>query len=356
MARLKKELLDAISSSNAHAVMEISRATHKLVKIDLPQENILSSLGFSDMSNRHDRIEEPGYSTYQWVFDNTNLALSGTRYLPWLENGDGIFWITGKAGSGKSTLMKYICDDSRTRKALQSWANGRKLFIASHYFWYLGSPMEKSFSGLLRSILYKVLHNCPDIIESVCETRWSEELRGRDSGSTPWTDTELRRCLEMLIASDLKFEAQNICFCFFIDGLDEFDGDYEVVETLVRLARSIHVKICASSRPWNKFDVAFDASKRQGNYLELHLHTKDDVAKFVRGELKDTLINVGKVNGDLEPVISEVISRSEGVFLWVSLVIRKELRPMLEAEEDIASLRERLDAIPGGKYLYRKIL
>lgn len=252
--------------------------------------------------------------------------------------------------------MKYICNDPRTLQSLQQWAKGRELLIASHYFWYLGSAMEKSFSELLRSILYKILNDCPDLIEPVCKTRWSDELRGRNSGSVAWTDAELRQCLEALTVDDMKFREMNTCFCFFIDGLDEYDGDYEVVDTLSRLARNNHIKICASSRPWNKFDIAFDMSKRLGNYLELHLHTKGDVGKFVEGELRETLIKVRKANSDLDSVISDVIDRAEGVFLWVSLVIKKDLRPMLEARENIDALKQRLDAIPRGTFVPDSLL
>jgi putative ribosome biogenesis GTPase RsgA len=30
------------------------------------------------------------------------------KFADWLENDGGIYWIAGKAGSGKSTLMKYL--------------------------------------------------------------------------------------------------------------------------------------------------------------------------------------------------------------------------------------------------------
>lgn len=92
-------------------------------------------------------------------------------------------------------------------------------------------------------------------------------------------------------------------------------------------------------------------SKRLGNYLELHLHTKGDVGKFVEGELRETLIKVGKANSDLDSVILDVIDRSDDVFLWVSLVLKKELRPLLETRENVDALKQRLDTIPNGKYL-----
>jgi hypothetical protein len=40
----------------------------------------------------------------------------------WLAEGNGIFHISGKLGSGKSTLMKYLCDSDRTVNLLKQWA------------------------------------------------------------------------------------------------------------------------------------------------------------------------------------------------------------------------------------------
>jgi hypothetical protein len=43
-------------------------------------------------------------------------------FLHWLLAGNGIFHISGKLGSGKSTLMKFLCDHRRTTTELQKWA------------------------------------------------------------------------------------------------------------------------------------------------------------------------------------------------------------------------------------------
>lgn len=45
-----------------------------------------------------------------------------TTFMNWLSTGRGIFHIYGKLGSGKSTLMKYLCDNPRTESELRKWA------------------------------------------------------------------------------------------------------------------------------------------------------------------------------------------------------------------------------------------
>lgn len=40
--------------------------------------------------------------TFEWIFEDERLG-----FTDWLRHGEGIFWISGKPASGKSTLMKF---------------------------------------------------------------------------------------------------------------------------------------------------------------------------------------------------------------------------------------------------------
>jgi hypothetical protein len=351
LTELKDQVISAIAdgkmAKSGDIVQKLS-AAQRVATHDLPQEAILASLRYNEIEDRQSRILDPSEKKYSWIFDETCTGQSPVRYMQWLREDGGIFWVTGKPGSGKSTLMKYIYRDERTHSALQTWAKGRQLFTASHYFWYLGSQVEKSYSGLMRSILYKILCSCPDLIESVREERWQNELSGRDTSVLSWRVDELQACIGALVSQSLEVEGKKTCFCFFIDGLDEYDGDREVINALMRLAQSGHTKICASSRPWNRFTDAFSASKCRGNYLELQQHTRGDISNYVERELGSTLSDLSKVYDDWKPLVREVIDRSEGVFLWVTLVVKRELRPMLEDRESISTVRKRLDEVPSG--------
>jgi len=351
-AQLKTEFkadMAHFTSSQSVDLIEKLFAAHKKATIDLPQESIIASLLYPGMANRRAMIMTPEHSTYDWIFDTTSAVPRPVRYIPWVEKDVGIFWVTGKAGSGKSTLMKYMCNDERTRAALAQWAGSRKLLTASHYFWSLGSPMEQNYSGLLRSILYDIFRSCPALIEPICKLRWAEALQGKDVRSMPWEDLQLQDCIKTLVTSNLEVEGQTPCFCFFIDGLDEFFGDKRLADALVSLADTGRTKICASSRPWNTFEDAFVASKQRGSYLELHHHTRPDIAKVVEGELGAKLIKINRTGAKWNSLVQDVIDRAEGVFLWVTLVLRNELIPCLESREDIQFLKERLDAVPSGK-------
>jgi hypothetical protein len=353
---LREDISYMLLQTNSSESVELTRSlleAQRLATIGLPQESITSSLVYSGMANRQGMIQPPEHCTYDWIFETTSTAPEPVNFMSWLQNDQGIFWITGKAGSGKSTLMKHICNDKRTHAALKYWAAGRKLLIASHYFWSPGLPMEKSYSGLLRSIVYDIFKSSPKLIKSACGPRWAEALRGKDVKSMPWSDTELQECVKALVTNDLKVKGQTVtpCFCMFIDGLDEYHGDPDLAKLLVSLANTGRVKICASSRPWNKFEDAFVESKQRGNYLELHRHTQPDIAKVVEGELGAKLTMINRTGEEWKSLVQDVIDRAEGVFLWVTLVLKKELIPCLENREDIDFLRERLSTVPRGNSL-----
>jgi NACHT domain len=211
---------------------------------DIRQEqSILASLDFQSRPVRYESIQEACASTFEWTFNNSDFAR-------WAKSECGVFWIAGKAGSGKSTLMKHITDHDSTRDMLSSWAYPKLAIIATHYFWAAGTAIQKSHQGLLQSILYDIFRECPACIPIACPARWSK--KGQQNST--WSMTELSTSLNKLAKEDdLPTK-----FCFFIDGLDEFGDDHlELCEVIRDLSRSPHIKLCVSSRPLNVFTKNF---------------------------------------------------------------------------------------------------
>jgi Tfp pilus assembly pilus retraction ATPase PilT len=83
----------------------------------------LESVRFKIMLGRHDKIPESHKKMIEWAHrDSTQETKSWSNFAEWLRRDDGIFWIAAKAGSGKSTPMKYLYDNSKTRKELLVWS------------------------------------------------------------------------------------------------------------------------------------------------------------------------------------------------------------------------------------------
>lgn len=72
----------------------------------------MSHLGFSEIRSREERVADAYTRTFEWIFQGSDdCPGQWSNFVDWLQSGDRLYWITGKAGSGKSTLMKYILHD-----------------------------------------------------------------------------------------------------------------------------------------------------------------------------------------------------------------------------------------------------
>ncbi|KAH6981722.1 hypothetical protein BKA56DRAFT_353183 [Ilyonectria sp. MPI-CAGE-AT-0026] len=126
---------------------------------------ILKSLQAPERDSRIEQIDPHSSHTFHWVFNKSSIGLS-----QWLLRGQGIFWISGKPGSGKSTLMKFVHRDPRTSELLHRWKSRARRVTASFFFHYRGSTVQKSFEGLLRSIISQILEAQPELLTIVRST------------------------------------------------------------------------------------------------------------------------------------------------------------------------------------------
>ena len=329
---------------NERLIEKLERLTqegHRLAN----EERILKSLEFDEWTRRFNDVHKAHRQTFNWILDDTadpNIPPTGFKH--WLESQSGIYWIAGKAGSGKSTLMKYISDKNTTvMHHLQSWSSpSAEPIVISWFFWAAGSPMQRSKEGLFQSLLFQILRRCPWLIPIVCAKRWEEDsLYGEKT--SPWSLDELDEALIILANQNMP----GTRFCMFIDGLDEYEGrPNEIISRLQLLAKSQGIKLCLSSRPWTEFRTAFAEGKCDGSLL-LERHTKPDIKRFVTDILmKDkTFTEAERRDKRYGSFIHEVIERAKGVFLWVYLVVN-ELLKGLGQRNKLEDLRDKLDTMP----------
>jgi hypothetical protein len=308
---------------------------------------IISSLGFESRTVRHSAISPAHKETFQWVFGTrTNpsqeQATTGQpSLLEWLKHGGGAFWVSGKLGSGKSTFMKFSADHPSTRSALAHWAHPLPAVVTSHYFWGSGTEMQKSLQGLLQTLLYDIFRHCPDLIRVTCPSRWEAKQQEHER-QQPWTLPELRTVLK-----ELSGQSQIACkFCFFIDGLDEFDGEHlDFCESLIAMMDSPNIKLCVSSRPWNVFEDAFGQDMERKIYM--HELTRPDILRYARDRLHQhprwRLLGLQPARANI--LIEIIADKVQGVFLWVTIVTRL-LREGLTNDDTPADLKRRLESFP----------
>ncbi|KAI1362569.1 hypothetical protein F5Y08DRAFT_311690 [Xylaria arbuscula] len=297
---------------------------------------LLKSLYFPELRRRWHQIPEAEKQTNEWIYDPQK-----TLFLSWLESqkdGDALFYITGKAGSGKSTLMKSIVENERTNESLRKWAGTSKLYTSEFYFWNQGTEMQKSGHGLFQSVLYQILRSTPDLIIPASKDRLGHEV---------WEMKELREAYQA-IAQQTKSDAK---FCFFIDGLDEYGGEEkEVVQLLQALSTVQYIKICASSRPGRLYESFLPHSGRR---IDIANFTKEDMQTYVDANLRSSMKwqELVRTEPACQYIISEISTRAKGVWLWVFLVTRDIIKEA-DKGEGVTTLRRIVNEFPDDLHTY----
>ncbi|KAK2468192.1 hypothetical protein H9L39_20414 [Fusarium oxysporum f. sp. albedinis] len=314
------------------------------------KSTIIESLHFNSMNNREEAITPAFQSTYQWVFSRTpSWSSTGEPMwssLPnWLESNSQVpYWITGKPGAGKSTVMKYIANHPAINRYLSKWAAGYPIYKIKYYAWKPGLDLGKSEQGLLRTLLHQTLQKNPKLTSILCPRRWAlfhtiRELESRDL--PPWSDWELHESFTRL----LSFSKTRMRLIIFVDGLDEFEvAPMQLCTLIQRVAQHEAIKVCVASRSWPQFSDAFADSPG----MQMHLLTHDDIKAYVFGHFKGVrafleLNSLYKNGGD--QLLNQIVSKAHGVFLWTAIVTQTIFQSLVEGAS-LPQLQSTLDRIP----------
>ncbi|KAI0201918.1 hypothetical protein F4808DRAFT_88339 [Astrocystis sublimbata] len=314
-------------------------------------QDYLESLYFSKIEARQGKIESAHSKTFGWIFEPAVPDRSKTiSFAQWLREGSGTFWVQGKAGSGKSTLMKFICAHTRTLELLRVWAGSKRLITAKFFFWNAGTVLQKSREGLLRSLLFEILRKCPELIPQVSEANrkgpfWRQGTSYANDEER-WCQEDLMEAYRGLVACCDEIDMR---FCFFVDGLDEFEENSkthsDLIATLRILGASQNIKFCVSSRPWTVFSDAF--GEDPDRLLKLEDLTRDDIRSYVHEKFNENsqfhLLSID--NPQYAGLIEDITRQAQGVFLWVFLVVR-DLLEGFSHNDTIRTMRMRLARFP----------
>lgn len=232
--------------------------------------------------------------------------------------------------------MKFAYDHPETQRLLKKWAGRFALHRASYFFWNQGFEKQKSQTGLLQSLLYQILRHNPELaqIANTASNRLHHEV---------WDFPQLKSVFERVIST----AEMNTRFCFFIDGLDEYDGEEEdIASLLLSINKSPHIKICASSRPRPIFEQRLWSHDLS---LKMQDLTKEDMRIYVRNTLHEGSrfreLSAWKQEG--EHLMELIAERARGVWLWVFLVTR-DLKYAVNRNEDLVKLRKIVNSFPEG--------
>jgi hypothetical protein len=304
------------------------------------QDKILETLWFRTMEAREEEIKPAHAQTLSWALEPPDGKVLWDDLSEWLKSGENIYWVSGKAGSGKSTLMKWLLRHPRTKELLAEWAKGGPVNVANFFFWNLGTPEQKTQEGLSRSILHQILSRHPSLIREALPGMWKELKITNDSVSLPSLG-ETRQAFRVIAANASSLGK----FCFLIDGLDEFIGDYRnAIDFLQELTANPGFKALVSSRPIPACVDAFEDNPT----LPLNHLMHHDIATYVHdiiGGHKYMKKLRTRHLPEAEELTKGIIAKSSGVFLWVVLACRSILSGFADGDR-VGELLRRVGELP----------
>jgi hypothetical protein len=317
---------------------------------------VLHMLRFREMDHRYERVALAHRKTFEWLFLPPMKPERWANFPDFLlDDSKPLYWITGKPGAGKSTLMRFLLDHPKKSDLLNLWSNGKPVLTASFFFWNSGTKIQMSYEGLVRSLLYQMLKQAPELIPVVFPYRvldgmlFGTYIFGHDAWSWSWE--ELIGAFRILLRESRK--VYNLML--LVDGMDEFQGHPSELIDFVKGLQVPGVKICASSRPWNQFQDAFG----HGPHLRVERLTSGDIKQFVASTLTQSPAFLDYEESDpgySARLVDNVCEKSDGVFLWVHLVTRSLLEGLSDGEKP-SDLNERIESLPTDlEDLFDKIL
>ncbi|KAL4889741.1 hypothetical protein BDV59DRAFT_195423 [Aspergillus ambiguus] len=261
------------------------------------KKRLLGSLKFDQIDVRKLTIKTAHSKTCKWL-------LRTPEYILWLDDTkicdhNGVLWIKGKPGAGKSTLMKF---------AFNSWKSRKGKIILSFFFNARGNDLEKSTIGIVPELVA--------LFDSLERTVW-------DMDEPQWSLDVLQDLFRQAIHSLGQSSVIRDMLHFFS----------ELGETAINARARFLVLLSSRHYPHITVDKG----------LEL------DISDYVDSELK-----IGHGNGARQ-IREELQAKASGVFMWVFLVVQ-----ILNKEHDrgrVRTLRRKLQEIPGDLHdLFRDIL
>lgn len=322
----------------------------------LKQKRVLDRLWFRLIDDRKASISERHTRTLDWALDPSVPTLKWDNLGEWLRTGSGLYWLAGKPGTGKSTLMKYLSDHPRTISLLEECSGHSELVTLRFFFYGLGQVEQKSQEGILRSLLFQFLDKYRDLIEPALPAMWKEAVITQDDSPvhalTMPSISEMQASF-LHLAGALSVDRK---IWILIDGLDEFDGKHSTITAfLSTLTRLQHVKILVSSRQLPIFVSAFNDDPKM--YLQDLTH--GDIEAYI----DDMLLNhahmaqIACVEPDIPIRIAELVTgKASGVFLWVALACRSILEG-LDDYETVPELMGRITELPSELHeFFRRII
>ncbi|KAI9666578.1 MAG: hypothetical protein M1821_004514 [Bathelium mastoideum] len=289
------------------------------------QNRCLKSLWFSEMAMREHAIDSETPGTCVWLDGHEN-------FKAWLRQRQGLLWIQGNPGAGKSTLMRHALYAQRQHES-------SKNMIVLGFFFHAragSTSIQNSVLGFYRSLLHQLLSKAPTLLTDFM-TKFKNILQSTNGSTLDWApyQNELRNFLR----DSMPRYSESKSIQIFVDALDESGEKIsrELVQYFDRLVKDTtqqngSLAICFSYRhfpiinPKDCLTICVENENRQ------------DLATHIQDRLEN--------RPEALRLKEKILEKAQGLFQWVDLVV--QMIAEMDDEGDYGQMETRLKGIPEG--------
>lgn len=282
---------------------------------------LLKALYYEVMNNRRNQILSATKETCEWIWTSEFANFLADPAVK-------AFWITGKPGSGKSTLMKYLASSlhelvralPRTWKykdpdAVDEVRNEQITWTTVNFFFdfRMTTKVGNSLEGLLRTLLYQFAKALPHLIRHFAPD------------PTQYRDFSLDQLRAALDRALISLNDSRTHILILVDGLDEFAGKARgILDFLLMLSKNENVKICMASRPESMIRERLSHVQS----LSVSNHNGPGISHFIDDAISEFKPRLDALK--LTSIRSVILAKALGVFLWVYYAVEETLQAYVE--------------------------
>ncbi|CAG8979215.1 hypothetical protein HYALB_00013142 [Hymenoscyphus albidus] len=255
-------------------------------------QDCLKSLSCNNMK----RDITPYNNTCQWIQTNP-------KYQGWRRRLNGLLWMRGKPGSGKSTVMSYIQRNNDRKDPTENSST------AFYFFSGQGTSFQRSQIGLLQSLLHQIVSTVPSQLRRV-QRVYEEKKRSGENLELQWSSFELQDLFRQMFAfPDIP------PIRLYIDALDEANEDSpnEILFFFQSILENpaTRLSICFTCRHFPNLGV-----HDPGLDIDVEQENTDDIITYIDHFLKANSQR-GRNNNW---IVNEIAKKSNNIFQWVVMI------------------------------------
>lgn len=257
--------------------------------------------------------------------------LTKTSYKEWQDSPNTqVYWISAKPASGKTIISGKIVHHLKDIN--------RDL---SFYFFNYRNKSKTAINALLLSMAWQMAQMHSEVLQSVLDICEKDDQLCKADYRTIWRKLFVEGILRM------KFVRPQY---WVIDALDECKADSELVPLLLKIVEVCSIRVFLTSR--DRFE-----SHRQVIHPRVKVvsedisedDTKSDIKLYIEANM-DQLPSIDEEAQ--QNMVTKILTKSGGCFLWVSLILQELRRVHTSAE-----IRQVLEEVPSDmNELYSRIL